>query len=158
MQLSLASVHAIPFSFIQFIQSVQFSVWNPEAVFPSRAIHWDTERSQNESVSLKRNIELENLSWTSQPEFRKNYKGWAYSAGSLHGDNYTNTYNYNYNCGHKTAFKISICVFAHRLVFLWAFIRKLLYKYGSHFCKDQSKNRTIEYSIFITKTYICMAH
>jgi hypothetical protein len=65
----------VPFSSLQFMQSVlsvQFSSWNSEAVFPSRAIQWEAERSQFESVSLEMSFEPEQLSWTSQPEFRKN--------------------------------------------------------------------------------------
>jgi hypothetical protein len=50
----------------------------------SRAILSEAEREQLESVSVEMSL-ARKLSWTSQPEFRKNYKGWSFSAESLRG-------------------------------------------------------------------------
>lgn len=47
--------------------------------------------SQERPVSISQfgdGFEPEELSWTSQPEFSKNYTGWAYSSMSLRGNNY----------------------------------------------------------------------
>ena len=80
----LSWVTAVPFSSVHSMQSLQFSFWNSEEVFPSRAMQWEAEKEANLSQSSWKGVLSQNSHrWTSQPMLRQNKKGWVYSAVSL---------------------------------------------------------------------------